>query len=153
MRSLYRQVKPGGWLALDHYTHEIGRWTSMKPLYRAFLKRQPEQNRWKIIERFANVFLPLHRRFRSIYPLWFILCRFSPLTTFYRSIPELPEYLQRDFSILDTHDSLTDWHKHLRTLEQINYAIAEMEAESISCWAAGNGIEARCRVPMDRIKA
>lgn len=148
LRELYRQLKPGGWLAIDHYTHEVGRWTSLKWLYRAWLKRQPEQRRWTTVERLADLFLPLHRALRSIYPLWFLLCRFSPLTTFYRSIPELPEPLQREFAILDTHDSLTDWYKHLRTHEQIERAIRELGADSIQCWAAGNGIEARCGKPV-----
>jgi len=145
IQRLYDQVKPGGWLVIDHYTQEVSRWTSMKPLYRAWLKRQPEQKRWEIVEHMTDLFLPLHRQLRSVYPLWFLLCRVSPLTTFYRSLPQLPESLQREFAVLDTHDSLTDWHKHLRTKDEIVHALDGLGAEEVACWAAGNGIEGRCR--------
>jgi SAM-dependent methyltransferase len=148
IRHLYRQLRPGGWLVFDHYTHEIGRWISLGPLYRAWLKRQPKARRWEIIERMVDLFLPLHRHVRSFYPLWFLLCRVSPLTTYYRLLPELPESLQREFSILDTHDSLTDWYKRLRSREEIAGALHDLRATEIDCWLGGNGIEGRCRRPV-----
>jgi len=147
IQRLYDQVKPAGWLVIDHYRREIGRWTSIQPLYRAWLKRKPEPRQWEMVERMVDLFLPMHRQLRSIYPLWFILCRVSPLVTYYRSRPELPDPLQREFAILDTHDSLTDWHKHLRTREEIASALHGLDAEEIACWAGGNGIEGRCRKP------
>lgn len=148
IQRLYDQVKPGGWLVIDHYTRKIGLWTSPEPLYRAFLKRQPEARRWEMIEKLVDIFLPVHRRLRSFYPLWFLLCRVSPLTTYYRSLPDLPEPLQREFAVLDTHDALTDWYKHLRSKEEIAKALEELGAEEIAWWTGGNGVEGRCRKPM-----
>jgi SAM-dependent methyltransferase len=147
IERLYAQVKPGCSLIIDHYTRAIGRWTSLKWIYRAWLKRQPEDNRWDAIERMTSIFLPLHKRFKQIYPLWFLLCRVSPLTTFYRSLPFLTDELQREFAILDTHDSLTDWHKHLRSKDEIEKTLTLLNAENIVCWTDGNGVEARCRKP------
>lgn len=145
IRRLYDQLKPGGWLVIDHYARKIGLWASLEPLYRAYLKRQPEARRWEMIERLVDIFLPLHRRARSAHPLWFLLCRVSPLTTYYRSLPDLPDPLQREFAILDTHDALTDWYKHLRSKEEIAKALKELGSEEIACWTGGNGVEARCR--------
>lgn len=144
--SLYSQVKPGGWLAIDHYTHER-RWSNLKPLYRAWLKRQPSERVFPLIEEMVDTYLPWHRRLRNIYPLWFLLCRISPITTFYRSMPMLSEQLQREFALLDTHDSLTDWFKHIRTKEQIEAHLRSLGAIDIRTAYAGNGVEAVCRKP------
>ena len=141
---LYDQVKPGGWLVLDHYTHER-RWANLKPLYRAWLKRMPQERVMPTIERMVDSILPLHRALRNFYPGWFALCRVSPLTTFYRSLPELPEKLQREFAMLDTHDSLTDWYKSIRSVGQIRGCLLSVGATNISCEIAGNGVEARCQ--------
>lgn len=145
--EIYAQVKPGGWLVIDHYTLR-NRWTTVKPLYRAVMKRLPAETALRGTERLVDAFLPLHRRFRNSGPAWFLLCRVSPITTFYRSFPTLPETLQREWALLDTHDSLTDWHKHLRTAPQIESALKGLDAEEIWCESAGNGVEARCRRPI-----
>jgi hypothetical protein len=71
----------------------------------------------------------------------------SPLTTYLKAIPELPEPLQREWCELDTFDSLTDFYKHLRTKEQIEEILKDLRAADVACWEAGNGIEARCRKP------
>jgi len=147
IQKLYDQVRRGGWLIIDHYAKGIGRATSLKPLYRWWLKRQPDLVRWKTVERLARMFLPLHKRFRDTYPLWFVLSRISPLSTYYRVLPHLPESLQREFAILDTHDALTDWYKHVRTSEEIERILRHVGADCIQCWSGGNGIEARCRKP------
>ena len=49
--------------------------------------------------------------------------------------------------MLDTHDGLTDWYKHLRSLRQINKILHNINATSINVWNGGNGIEARCKRP------
>ncbi len=145
--KLYQQVKPGGWLVIDHYTHERGRWTSVKPAYRAVMRRLSPEAGLRCTERLVDVFLPLHQRLRNSRLGWFLLCRVSPITTFYRSVPMLPESLHREWALLDTHDSLTDWYKHLRTAEQIQQTLSRLGAHEVSCAYAGNGVEARCQRP------
>jgi len=144
---LYDQLKPGGWLIIDHYTHENGRWSSIKPLVRAYMKRVKPNVTLSVVERMVNIFLPWHRRFRNFYPAWFLLCRISPIVTFYRLIPELSEPLQREWATLDSHDSLTDWFKHLRTAEQIETCLRGLNVAGLHITENGNGIEARCRRP------
>lgn len=144
IQSLWNQVKPGGWLVIDHYTYER-RWSSIRPLFRQYMKRRPRAEAMSFVDKLVNLYHPWHRRFRGFYPAWFILCRLSPITSFYRSYPQLPEHLQREWSLLDTHDSLTDWFKHLRTKEQIVATLKELGGQDIWAEYNGNGVEARCR--------
>lgn len=146
--KLYEHVKPGGWLIIDHYTHEKGRWSSIKPFFRAYMKKLPPDRTLPTVEKFVDMFLPWHRRFRNFYPAWFLLCRISPIVTFYRLIPELREPLQREWAALDTHDSLTDWFKHLRDLPQIEQCMKGLGVEQLWSNEGGNGIESRGRRPL-----
>jgi len=147
IQALYEHVKPGGTLAIDHYTFTFSRITSPKPLLRACLKRVSPLTATKVIQRLGNVFLPLHRRARNHYPAWFLLSRISPMTTYYRMYPDLPENLQRDWALLDTHDSLTDWFKRLRSPRQIRATLESLGLREIWCASGGNGVEARGKRP------
>ena len=147
--QLYAQVRPGGLLVIDHYTYSIGILTTAKPLFRAWLRRMPTEKAMAATESLTNRLLPLHRKFRNNYPLWFLLSRFSPLTTFYRTYPDLPEKLQREWALLDTHDSLTDWFKHRRTKGQIEDRLRALGIQDVFCAYGGNGVEARGMRPMN----
>jgi len=118
-----------------------------KTLFRAVMRRLPANLALRYTEWLVGTFLPLHRRFQNSSAAWFFLCRISPITTFYRSYPMLPEQLQREWALLDTHDSLTDWYKHLRTPRQVRSILENLGAEEIRCEYGGNGVEARCRRP------
>ncbi len=146
MELLYEQVKPGGALILDHYTYRR-RWSSVKPIVRAWLKRKPQGRVMPTIQRLVDFYHPLHRATRRFYPAWFVLCRVSPITSYYRTLPELPEPLQREWSLLDTHDTLTDWYKHLRTRDEIERHLRAVGTTDVRCWYAGNGVEARAWRP------
>lgn len=145
--ELYSHVKPSGCLVIDHYSPSISRWTSAKPLFRAVMRRLPAKTALRCTEWLVGAFLPLHRRFKNSAMAWFLLCRISPITTYYHSVPMLPEPLQREWALLDTHDSLTDWYKHLRTPRQIRSILESLGAEEIWCEYGGNGVEARGRRP------
>lgn len=140
---LYDHVRPGGALVIDHYTYSLGALLSVKPLFRSWLKRMPPGKAMAITESLTDWFLPLHRKLRNQYPLWTLLSRLSPLTTFYRMYPDLPEKLQREWALLDTHDSLTDWFKHRRTRRRIEELLLKLGLADISCVYGGNGVEAR----------
>ena len=49
--------------------------------------------------------------------------------------------------MLDTHDGLTDWYKHLRSLKQIKEILHNLQAISVNVNNGGNGVEARCKRP------
>jgi SAM-dependent methyltransferase len=145
--DLYGAVRPGGYLVIDHYAPSLTRWLTLKPLYRSYLRRQDPQQAMRVVKDAVRRFYPLHVRFRNIALAWTLLARISPLTTYLKSIPELPGPLQREWCELDTFDSLTDFYKHLRTKTQIEEILKGCCAEEIACWEAGNGIEARCHKP------
>ena len=144
--ALYSLVRPGGWLAIDHYPWSLGR-LRLAPLFRARYKRLPPEVAMRRVERLVDRLLPLHRRAAASRIAHLALTRLSPVQDYYRSIPELGDSEQRDWAVLDTYDALTDAHKHLRTRGAIERMLTDLGAEQISCWKAGNGIEARARKP------
>jgi len=141
------QVKPGGWLVIDHYTYELGWYTKSAPLFRMVLKRLPTDTSMHVTEWLVDTMLPLHKavartRLRSI------VGRLSPVLTHYATYPELDDELQRQWAFLDTHDSLTDYFKWFRTRGQIRSTLAGLGLVDIWCEYGGNGVEARGRRPV-----
>ena len=148
IKKLYEQVKPGGDLVIDHYTFDIGRITKITAnILRPIIKRVSSKNRFYIIETLVNIFFPIHRLIRKLPILQKIFSRISPIITYFHVYPELPENLQKEWSMLDTHDGLTDWYKHLRSLKQIKEILHNLQAISVNVNNGGNGIEARCKRP------
>lgn len=148
IKKLYEQVKPGGDLVIDHYTFDISRITKITAnILRPIIKRVSSKNRFYIIETLVNIFFPIHRLIRKLPILQKIFSRISPIITYFHVYPELPENLQKEWSMLDTHDGLTDWYKHLRSLKQIKEILHNLQAISVNVKNGGNGIEARCKRP------
>lgn len=144
--KLFELVKPGGYLVIDHYTPEIRRYTKLGAmLLRPILKRLSTASRMRSCELLVSLFLPLHKAARHIKFGQTILSRISPITTYYHAYPQLGDELQRQWAILDTHDSLTDWYKHLRTTAQIKATLEELGSTGVEIWRAGNGVEARAK--------
>jgi SAM-dependent methyltransferase len=141
--SLYMQVKDGGWLVIDHYTYGVSYFTKTFPLFRYFLKRLPPDKSIKYTEWIVNTLWPLHRTARHSYLIHLLLSRLSPVLDYYWTYPQLNEKLQKEWALLDTHDLLTDWYKHLRSRRQIRKIIEQMGLCNIWCEYGGNGIEAR----------
>lgn len=144
IERLFEQVKPGGWLVLDHYTHNLSYFTKTAPLFRAVLRRLPPELGLRWTQRLVNIFFPLHRMARGSRLAQALLSRVSPVLSYYHALP-LPDELQRQWALLDTHDSLTDWYKHFRTRRQIRSVLESLDCCDIHCVYAGNGVEARCR--------
>lgn len=146
--SLYEQVKPGGSLVIDHYTHTLSRYTKISAiLLRPVLKRLPAHKGMAVTEKITNAFFPLHRAARHSRLAQVLLSRISPLATYYHTLPELNDRQQYEWSLLDTHDGLTDYYKRLRTGSQLRRTLSELGAVQISVAKGGNGIEVRCRRP------
>lgn len=147
IRRLYGQVNAGGWLVMDHYTYNLSHFTKSACLFRMFLRRMSPATGLKWTERLVGIFLPLHRAVRTNRIAQALLSRVSPVSSYYHALP-LDDDLQRQLSLLDTHDSLTDWYKHFRTKGQIRRALEGLGATDIWCEYGGNGVEARCRRPL-----
>jgi len=147
--DLYRQVKPGGWLVIDHYRHALSTYTKVTAaLIRPILKRLPPERGVAATKALTRWFFPLHRAVRRYKPLQMMLSRVSPILTYFHVLPALSDELQYEWSELDTHDSLTDWYKRLRSRRSIRKTLASLGARDLWVVRGGNGIEARCRKPM-----
>lgn len=146
--DLYRQVKPGGWLVIDHYNHALSTYTKFTAmLLRPVLKRLPPARGIAATKTLTRWFFPLHRAVRRHKPLQMLLSRVSPILTYFHALPELSDEHQYEWAELDTHDSLTDWYKRLRSRRSIHRTLASLGAAEVWVGRGGNGIEARGRRP------
>jgi 2-polyprenyl-3-methyl-5-hydroxy-6-metoxy-1,4-benzoquinol methylase len=148
IRQLYAQVKPGGWLVIDHYRPSIAHYTKVGAfLIRPLLKRLSPAKGMAVTEHLTKFFFPAHKAVNRWPVLQMALSRISPLLTYYRTYPQLDDRLQYEWALLDTHDSLTDFHKKLRTPAQVRSTLSGLSADNIWVAIGGNGVEARCRKP------
>lgn len=148
--ALYEHVRPGGWLALDHYRHRLRWWISSAPAFRAVLKRLPADRGLRLTDALVSALFPVHCALGPAGLPGKVLRRISPVQTYYHAFPELSDELQREWSFLDTHDVLTDWYKHFRTPRQIAECLARLGLVDRQVREAGNGIEARGRRPFTK---
>lgn len=149
--DLYAQVKPGGWLVIDHYRHALSTYTKLTAiLLRPILKRLPPRQGMAATRALTRWFFPLHRAVRRHWPLQMMLSRLSPILTYFHALPELSDEHQYEWAELDTHDSLTDWYKRLRSRGSIRRTLLSLGVEELWVERGGNGIEARGRRPRPR---
>jgi len=148
---LYRQVKPGGFLVIDHYKYLLSWYLHPAPLVRFFLKRfsrRSPQGCMNLVKAMVNAMFPIHWLLWKIHPkLNWLLNRISPVITYFAAYPQLNREQHKEWSLLDTHDSLTDWYKHRKTIKQIKRILENLGVENIECRYGGNGIEARGQKP------
>jgi 2-polyprenyl-3-methyl-5-hydroxy-6-metoxy-1,4-benzoquinol methylase len=148
IRKLYEQVRPGGWLVLDHYTWSLSEVTKSAMLFRLLLRHVRSETGLRWSARLVDTFLPLHKAARRNRIAQRILSRVSPVLAYYHHLP-LTDDLHREWALLDTHDALTDRYKHFRTKRQIEQMLRTLGATEIWCEYGGNGVEARCRRPAE----
>ena len=147
IRSLYNQVRKGGYLVFDHYHYSWYVYTCIGAVIaRQILKRLDAGLSLKITEKLANLLLPIHKRFSGSRLPRVILERISPIKSYYGRFPiEVPDSILFSWSVLDTHDGLTDWYKHTRNKSEIREFLSELGAIDIHCEYGMNGVVARCR--------
>lgn len=143
---LWDQVRPGGWLVVDHYRHLLSWYTKSAFVLHKVLRRLQPETSLRITEALVRTLYPLHRALRHLRPLRMVLTRISPVQTYHDRYPALPEPIQYEWSLLDTHDSLTPWYTRMLSLSDIQ-AILHRLPEKAECevWKGGNCIEARVR--------
>jgi SAM-dependent methyltransferase len=153
VRALWRMVKPGGLLVVDHYTWTLSRATKLAPLYRVVLKRLPPARAKRVTDTLVNAFFPLHWRARRFSLAQRLLSRVSPCLAYCHLHPEMSRELHEDWSRLDTFDELTDHYKHLRTRGQIRRLLERLGGLDVAVARNGNGVEGRCRKPLAASRA
>jgi 2-polyprenyl-3-methyl-5-hydroxy-6-metoxy-1,4-benzoquinol methylase len=145
--ALFGHVRPGGYLVIDHYRRNAGWYLSSKPLVRQVLKRLPSGTALAVTSSLVALLLPLHRVARRRRVLHSVLARVSPIIHYYGVYEEFSDAIHREWSELDTHDSLTDWFKHWRSEGEVRRALESVGAVDIWSERGGIGIEARGRAP------
>ncbi len=151
MTALCAQVKPGGMLVIDHYTYgyptTLSRW-----LLRAILLRMPNSFSLRFCKFMTVCLWPLHEMFWAVrtVPLLRqirrIFLHISPVVDQHDAYPRLGPLL-KTWATLNTHDTLTDVYKHLRTADEIKNHLLKCGMINIDTIYAGNGVEARAYKP------
>lgn len=149
IQRLYGLVSPGGTLIFDHYRPEWRRLTKVTALaLRPLVKRLPYKQRVRLCEHLVTTLLPFHKAVRNLRWAQYALSRLSPITTYYHVYPMLPEHIQREWAVLDTHDGLADWYKHLRTGDQLADTLRQVGAKDVNIAISSHGAEVRCLKPV-----
>jgi SAM-dependent methyltransferase len=153
MRILCSHVKPGGILLIDHYSHNYP-FTPTRKWLRQRLLKLPERKAMRFVEHMVKILWPLHRAFykyknkkivRSLRPRFLY---WSPVVDYYDAYSQLGEKLMFEWALLDTHDTLTDYYKHLRSVEEIESHLKSLGMVDVVASYGGNGVEARARKPV-----
>ena len=152
--SLTRYVKPGGMLVIDHYSPTYP-YPLSRRILRPLLIRLPAPLAMRATLRLARWLLPLHElslklnksKWRGVWRLRALLLKHSPLVDHFDDHPQLGEKLIADWSILNTHDTLTDHYKHMRSTDEIRNCLVSNGLVDLEVSYGGNGVEARARKP------
>jgi hypothetical protein len=88
---------------------------------------------------------PIRRRTSRYRQLDRVASRLFPSACYYQDYPGLSPDLVYSWNELDTHDGLTDWFKHFRSLDDVHACLTGLGFSEIVCAYAGNGVEARAR--------
>ena len=151
LAALAAYLKPGGLLVVDHYSRDYPVTLSRRVL-RDFLLRLDPAHASRVAIGGARALLPIHRALwskrRGFGRLRGYLRRLSPLVDYYDAYPQLGRELLSEWAVLDTHDTLTDRYKHLRSPEEIRAALLDLGLTDVVVAPGGNGVEAQARRPV-----
>jgi hypothetical protein len=158
--ALCSYLKPGGLLLIDHYPPNYPNTFARRLLRKYLLWQDSGEFSLRFCMRIVNLLWPIHQLAWKLFKLSTeknipllpkiksFLLRLSPIVDYHYAYPELGPNLLRTWAILDTHDTLTDVYKHLRSRDQIESALSSCGMEKIETIYAGNGIEARSFKPL-----
>ncbi len=147
IEDLYKLVKRGGSLVIDHYHYDRSNYFRLARLYRIYLRKKTAAFTIPYTQKLVKKYLPWHKKAAKYKLFSVLLNRISPVVSYYNVFPQFNEKLQQEWALLDTHDSLTDWHKRFRNKKQITQTLANLGAVDINCAFGGNGVEANCKKP------
>jgi SAM-dependent methyltransferase len=144
IKCLFEKVKPGGVLVIDHYIWRIGYYSTLTPIFRAILKEMKPEKSQRIVNNLVDFFFPIHWNLKDRGIINWLVHRISPLIVYIREFPEQDRQFHYEWSKLDTYDQLTDYYKHLRSMEDIRKTLTSLYGKNIWMNKGGNGVEARC---------
>jgi SAM-dependent methyltransferase len=144
IKCLFEKVKPGGVLVIDHYIWRIGYYSTLTPIFRAVLKEMKPEKSQRIVNSLVDFFFPIHWKLKDRGIINWLVHRVSPLIVYIREFPEQDRQFHYEWSKLDTYDQLTDYYKHLRSMNDIRKTLTALSGKNIWMNKGGNGVEARC---------
>jgi len=156
--KLWEMVAPGGRLIIDHYRYNL--WLLLPPplgdaekLYRRIALALPPTKRFGFVKRLVDFWFPIYWALRDSRLARKVLARIGGIHFYY---PGLPLKTREDFyewTLLDTHDGMTDAFKRYRTAAQVKHVLEGLGAVEIHVWTGGNGVEAWCRKPVSATRS
>jgi 2-polyprenyl-3-methyl-5-hydroxy-6-metoxy-1,4-benzoquinol methylase len=152
MAALCSHVKPGGLLIIDHYTYGYPV-TPVRRVLRSILLKTSKSFSMKFCQVLTHVLWPIHiglwkmRGIPAANRLRSIFLTLSPLVDYQDAYPQLSPKMMHEWAMLDTHDTLTDVYKHLRSVEEIETHLLNSGMTDIIARYAGNGVEAMAKKP------
>ena len=152
IERLVQQLKKGGIILIDHYAPNYPETKSRKILRKFLIKRNTKFS-YTFISLLTWLIWPVHRfvwflerkiktsnRGGRIRKAWL---KFSPIVDYHTLYKDLNSNLQYTWSKLDTHDTLTDVYKHLRSVDEIKETLQKLEMDIVFVKEGGNGIIAK----------
>ena len=152
IRTLASYAKDGGRLVFDHYVGGILRGANRRfgaRLVRPRVLRLPLEQRLPYVERLVARWYPVHRAVGSSRLASHLLRTISPVTTYHDTLP-LTEAQHREWSILDTHDSLTDVYKATLTRTEVESLVRSLQVGECHCHSGDNGVVCDCHVAVPK---
>lgn len=152
IQVLCSYLKPGGMLVVDHYAYGYAMTFSRRILRSFLIQKNPEYS-LRFIEKLVAFLWPCHRFLWKVRNFPYMnkirqnILKISPVVDYYDAYFELGEKRLHQFAILDTHDTLTDYYKHLRSPSQIKNYLNKIGMQKIESYIGGNGVEARAIKP------
>ena len=157
IQKLCSYLKPGGLLLIDHYTYGYSQ-NFLRRWLRRFLLKKPQEYALRFVHRLVRLLWPLHKLTyrwsdnKILHKLRSLFVALSPIVDYQDAYPELGDKLLFEWALLDTHDTLSDYYKHLRSAEEIKEQLLLCGMLDIQIAYAGNGVEARARKPLPENK-
>jgi 2-polyprenyl-3-methyl-5-hydroxy-6-metoxy-1,4-benzoquinol methylase len=153
IEALCSHVKPGGLLVIDHYTYGYAVTPSRRFLRSLLIRIHNKKNSLWFCKALVNTLWPMHTflwKHQEQFPcIRKAFLRVSPVVDYHDAYPQIGPDLLRTWALLDTHDTLTDYYKHLRSKDEIEACLRNCGMIDIETTHAGNGVEARARKPED----
>ncbi len=149
MSALCSYVKPGGVLLMDHYSSGYPS-TPIRRVLRYFLLKAPSKTALTFCRQLVRWLWPIHRlmwmikkRFPRLRKIQSAFLFISPVVDYQDAYQELGQDRLREWAILDTHDTLTDRYKHIRSGQQITEHLRRNGMSEVEIACSGNGVEVR----------
>jgi 2-polyprenyl-3-methyl-5-hydroxy-6-metoxy-1,4-benzoquinol methylase len=152
LQSLNKHLKPGGKIFVDFYS-DIYPSTFSRKFLRVFLRMVHSRFKLAFVKGIVFLMWPIHQIFhvfidseifvrsRFIQLSYYTLLRLSPVVDHKIAYGELTPSMLKQWSILDTHDTLTDRYKHLISYNSAQVLLRSAGFAQIKVNLGGNGLE------------